>query len=238
MGGPYHETMGPKCPGVRRAMVAAIAQFENDTPWQFVVDAIRILAMTQPHDAQPSDHVQEADSTLVASCLNGNDDSFGRIVDAYQATIALQMRRFSRDQVVQEELVHDVFVEAYMSLSSYRADSPLIHWLRKIAVRVGYRYWKRQSRNTEQTVQLSQVEESVERLATGVALTSDDASEVLASLLGALSARNRLVLTLLYWDGCSVAEAAELTGWSQTMIKVQAHRARKRLKKLIEESSQ
>ena len=217
-------------------MVATIAHIETDSAWQFVVDAITLLAMTRINDAMSSDRVQDADAKLVASCLNGNDDSFGTIVDAYQSTIAVQMKRFSRDKTVQEELVHDVFVEAYMSLSSYRANSPLIHWLRKIAVRVGYRYWKRQSRKTEQTVQLSLIENGVDRIPSGVALTPNDASDLLGGLLGVLSARNRLVLTLLYWDGCSVAEAAELTGWSQTMIKVQAHRARQRLKKLIEES--
>jgi len=64
------------------------------------------------------------------------------------------------------------------------------------------------------------------------------ASEILGDLLEGLLPRDRLVLTLLYWDGCSVAEAAELTGWTQTMVKVQAYRARKRLKRLIEESRQ
>ena len=54
------------------------------------------------------------------------------------------------------------------------------------------------------------------------------------ALLARLPPRDRLVLTLIYLDGCSVAEAAELTGWSQTMTKVQAHRARKKLKKLLE----
>ena len=43
------------------------------------------------------------------------------------------------------------------------------------------------------------------------------------------------MLTLLYWDDCTVAEAAELAGWTQTMVKVQAHRARKKLKRLLEE---
>jgi RNA polymerase sigma-70 factor, ECF subfamily len=41
-------------------------------------------------------------------------------------------------------------------------------------------------------------------------------------------------LTLFYLEGCAVAEIAELTGWSQTMVKVQTHRARNRLKKLLE----
>jgi RNA polymerase sigma-70 factor (ECF subfamily) len=41
------------------------------------------------------------------------------------------------------------------------------------------------------------------------------------------------VLTLIYLEGCTSAEAAELTGWSRTMVKVQAHRARARLRKLM-----
>jgi RNA polymerase sigma-70 factor (ECF subfamily) len=41
------------------------------------------------------------------------------------------------------------------------------------------------------------------------------------------------VLTLLYLEQCTVAEAAELCGWTQTMVKVQAYRARNRLRKLL-----
>jgi RNA polymerase sigma-70 factor (ECF subfamily) len=57
--------------------------------------------------------------------------------------------------------------------------------------------------------------------------------DVIEGLLERLSARDRLVLTLLYVEGQSVVEAAELSGWSQTMVKVQAYRARQRLKKLV-----
>lgn len=129
-----------------------------------------------------------------------------------------------------------MFVEAYLSLKSYRLRSPLIHWLRKIAVRVGYRYWKRRSREREATVLLSEIEDGLERLSYGPITDARAASETLGDLLSLLSLRDRLVLTLLYWDGCTVAEAAELAGWSRAMVKVQAYRARKRLKQLIEES--
>ena len=129
-----------------------------------------------------------------------------------------------------------MFVEAFTGLHSYRAQSPLIHWLRKIAVRVGYRYWKQQARAGEQSVQLSAVAKELE----GFTGSNDDkqmeASEILDGLFEALSVRDRLVLTLLYWDGCSVEEAAELSGWSKATVKIQAYRARKRLQKLIEES--
>ena len=62
-----------------------------------------------------------------------------------------------------------------------------------------------------------------------------EAGELVHAVLAQLPPRDRLVLTLLYLDECSVAEAAQLSGWSKAMVKVQAHRARKKLKSLIEE---
>ena len=56
--------------------------------------------------------------------------------------------------------------------------------------------------------------------------TPPDASDhELDAVLRQLPPRHRLVITLLYLEDRSVAEAARLTGWSQTMVKVQAFRA-------------
>ena len=176
-----------------------------------------------------------ADSLLASAVLRGDGDAFARIINRHQAKIADQMRRFSRDPLVIEELVHEVFVEAYTSLKSFRSDAPLVHWLRKIAVRVGYRYWKHQSRHAGQSVSLSSIEERLSQFSIGEQ-ASMEASETLGGLLELLSPSDRLVLTLIYWDGCSVAEAAELSGWTKANVKIRAHRARKRLGKLIEES--
>ena len=46
-----------------------------------------------------------------------------------------------------------------------------------------------------------------------------------------------ILLTLLYLEELSVADAAERTGWSRTMVKVQAHRARKKLRALLEKTN-
>ena len=102
-----------------------------------------LLAMSIPSDSV--ERVVDDESHDVTAAQGGDSDAFGRLVDAHQATIGQQMRRFSRDAAVVEELVHDVFVEAYRSLKTFRGQSPLIHWLRKLAVRVGYRYWQRQN---------------------------------------------------------------------------------------------
>jgi RNA polymerase sigma-70 factor (ECF subfamily) len=45
------------------------------------------------------------------------------------------------------------------------------------------------------------------------------------------------VVTLMYLEDRSVAETAALTGWSKTMVKVQAFRARAKLRKMMSEES-
>lgn len=205
------------------------AQFQSIL--HVIIDAVGVLAMTEHAAERPEARILKAEAALVAAAVVGDGDAFGKIVGMHQRTIAAQMKRFSRDETVVEELVHDVFVEAYFSLKSYRADAPFIHWLRKVAVRVGYRYWKRRGRSLRIS-ELDAPDELVARLNEG----KSDASETLGSLLELLPVRDRLVLTLIYWDGCTIAEAADLAGWSQSMVKVQAFRARKRLRNLIEDS--
>lgn len=179
----------------------------------------------------------DVEAALINAARDGDEDAFRQIVDGYQATLSKQMTRFSRDRAVIEELVHDVFVEAFVSLGSFKSRSPFEHWLRKIAVRVVYRFWKVTARDKDRRTQLLEDAACV-TFTTEPPTDAVDAWDQLHVMLARLSPRDRLVLTLLYWDGHSVAGAAKLAGWSQTMFKVQAYRARQRLKKLLEESNE
>lgn len=180
-------------------------------------------------------HGESGDLTaeqLVGAAQAGDSDAFGQLVTLYQNEIAVQLSRFSRQQNVIEELVHESFVEAWLSLSSFRAKSPFLHWLRKIAVRVGYRHWKNQGRSRrEESLEAGHL---LEELSHFEAQPATEVAEHLHALLQLIKPRNRLVLTMLYWEEHNVAQAAKLLGWSQSMVKVQAWRARRELKELIE----
>lgn len=193
--------------------------------------AIDLSSLEQ--QADEASQVSQADWSDIHKTLDGDGHAYGRIVSRYQDRIAAQMWRLSRQKADCEQLVHEVFVEAYLSLKAYKGRAPFLHWLRRIATRVGYRYWKQQARLRRQSgVPIQDWHRSVEP-------ANNDSAEAAATLVHGLLAelppRDRLVLTLVYLEGCSIAEAAELSGWSQTMVKVQAHRARKKLKKLLDD---
>jgi RNA polymerase sigma-70 factor (ECF subfamily) len=171
----------------------------------------------------------------VRRSLQGDPEAYRRLIERHQEHIGRVLWRFSRDRRVHEELVQDVFVEAYLSLDSYHGKAPFVNWLSRIATRVGYGYWKQVARqkkrehfSLKEWDQLS--DDPAEKM------DPSQAAELVYKLLGQLPPRDRLVLTLRYLEECDVAETAQRTGWTKSMVKVQTWRARKKLEKLFTEA--
>jgi len=213
------------------------AVMQIDGAFALTLAWVRAALLTLADDggsAKESRRVAGADEAMLAdvrAATDGDGDAYSRVICRYQDKIAQRMVRFTRDPRMIEELVHDVFVEAYFSLGSYRGDAPLEHWLQRIATRVGYRFWTRRGRNADS------VDVHLHDPPADSTETAHDSADEVAVVLEKLAPRDRLVLTLLYLESRTVAEAADLAGWSETMVKVQAHRARKRFRKLLEESN-
>jgi len=179
---------------------------------------------------ETTDHA--SDSADIQAARLGDPDAFARLVRRHQPAVTARMWRFTRNRGELEELVHDTFVEAWMSLPTYRKKAPLAHWLAKIATRVGYRFWKQNRRSADAKKNTPLNEIADKRDPTGAV----DAAEQVHALLARLPARDRLVLTLLYLEECTIEEAAKLSGWSKSLVKVQAYRARKKLARLLNAS--
>lgn len=178
--------------------------------------------------------VVDSDQADIQASLSGDGTAYARLVKRYESDISRQMWRFTRDEDDLEQLVQDVFVEAYLSLRSFKGRSPLVHWLRRIATRVGYRYWKQ--RDKERVALQRHADIDVDMLASPEEQAPSEAAEYLYGLFERLPVEDRLVLTLLYFEECDTREIAERTGWSRTLVKVRAHRARKKLKVLLEQA--
>jgi len=172
----------------------------------------------------------EADYADVAATLAGDAEAYRRIVQRHQQAIGRRMRRFTANAGMVEELVQDVFVEAYFSLAKFSAKAPFEHWLNRIATFVGFGFLKKQHKQKKR----QNMEIVLENEPAAESSDAKDAAETLHHVLDQLPPRDRLVVTLMYLEDHSVAETAKLTGWSQAMVKVQAFRARAKLRKLME----
>jgi RNA polymerase sigma-70 factor (ECF subfamily) len=194
--------------------------------------AVRFLA--QMKEQKPNITFASVDLEDIRQSRNGDGDAYRRLVERHQGHVASIMWRFSRDKNIHEELVQDVFVEAYMSLPTYSGTAPFAHWLSRVAVRAGYRFWKQKTKEKSRNiVELQQWDDIADNNTD--ALAAEDAAEIVNELLEKLPPRDRLILTLRYLENKSEEQTVELTGWSKAMVKVQGFRARKKMKKLLAE---
>lgn len=176
---------------------------------------------------------QDSDQALIASSLDRNERSFARLIERYESGAASVLWHFTRDPAVLDELVQDTFVEVYFSLGRFRAGAPFLPWLRAIATRVGYGYWRRQRRESARRGALDVWHR--ESPPPSAPHEARELAEYVYGLLALLGPKDRLVLTLQYFEGCTMQEIAKRMGWSVSLVKVRAFRARKRLRTLLPE---
>jgi RNA polymerase sigma-70 factor, ECF subfamily len=178
------------------------------------------------------------DTSVIRNILRGDSNSFAILLDRYQGYIAQIVRNHvPRDEA--PEVAHNTFVQAYQSLGGFQGTGSFKNWLAKIAIRCCHDFWRDYYKQAENLVgslpdacrnwvdQLLS-DQSPERDAEQV-----EARDLLQWALGQLPAGDRTVLTLTHLNEYSVAEAAALLDWSVTRVKVQSHRARKKLRKIL-----
>jgi len=144
-------------------------------------------------------------------------------------------------RVSEEDLAQEVFLKMFTRLEQYQGAVPFPHWVSRIAVTTCIDHLRAQKRRPEfRWADLSENEAEV----LDAVLTSENdvpandriaASELVQKLLAQLKPDDQLVLRLLDLEQKSIAEIAELTGWNQSLIKVRAFRARRKLQKLFQE---
>jgi RNA polymerase sigma-70 factor (ECF subfamily) len=172
----------------------------------------------------------------------GRDQEAAReLVERYHPLVVRLVRAYRSQAVTEEDLAQEVFQKMFSRLDRYesRDGIPFEHWLSRLAVRTcidALRAEKRQLCFTRPA--LSQAAAQwLESLHDETQPPVDDAlaaRELVEALLAHLPPKDRLVLTLLDLEDRSVAEVSDIIGWSRTLVKVRAFRARRRLRTVVE----
>ena len=181
-----------------------------------------------------------SDTELIKAVLAGDSASFEPLVLKYQPRVFATARKYARRESEVEDIVQEVFLKAFSKLASFRNESPFEHWLMRLTVRTCYDFLRGHQRNREKTLAEITPEEAqwLERIPGAGSLHDDqrrDAARILLHrLLEQLPPTSRMIIQLLEIEEKSLKEIAELTGWSISMIKVRAFRARGAMKKVLE----
>jgi len=182
------------------------------------------------------------DYTRCLERVRARDQQAAReLVDNLYPLVIRIIRAHLPRRVAEEDLAQEVFMKMFTRLDQYQGAMPLPHWVSRIALTTCIDHLRAQKRRPEfRWADLSETEaEVLDNVITNENdISANDAlasHELVHKLLAQLKPDDRMVIQLLDLEQKTLAEIHALTGWSTTLIKVRAFRARRKLQKFFQE---
>src|SRR6266568_4845985 len=175
-------------------------------------------------------------NALVEGALRHDDEAARELVRRLYPLVAKMVRSHRPRRTSEEDLCQMIFIKVFQKLSQFSGKVPLEHWVSRIAVNTCLSQIEAEKVRPElRHADLSEEEQAVvENLATSSDELAPDrrfaSRQLVEHLLATLKPVERLAIDLLYLQGRSVEEIRKITGWSATLIKVRAFRARQKMK--------
>src|SRR5262245_20484146 len=183
------------------------------------------LALTMTMRVPPSLASQGEEASLIAASLGGDPRAFEDLVRLHQHRVFRLAGRFFRKREDVEDAAQETFLTAWRRLATFKGKAPFEHWLTRVCLNCCYARFGR----------ARVVEEAIDGNDPAAPSPDPDASIEVGRLMQRLAPPDRFILLLLDGEGWSVAEIAERLGWSSTNVKVRAFRARRKLRRVLEE---
>lgn len=190
----------------------------------------------------PDDVVPPLDLAACLDRVRRRDQVAAReLVDHLYPLVIRIVRSHLPRRVAEEDLAQEVFMKMFTRLEQYQGAVPFPHWVSRIAVTTCIDHLRAQKRRPE--FRWADLPENQAEVLDAVITNENDvtpndalaAHELVHQLLEALKPDDQLVIRLLDLEQKTIAEIADLTGWNQSLIKVRAFRARRKLQKLFVE---
>ncbi|HAF02836.1 MAG TPA: RNA polymerase subunit sigma-24 [Spartobacteria bacterium] len=173
---------------------------------------------------------------LVEAALRHDDEAARELVRRLYPLVAKMVRAHRPRRTSEEDLCQMIFIKVFHKLSQFSGKVPLEHWVSRIAVNTCLNQIAAEKVRPElRHADLSEEEQAVvENLAVSSHELAPDerfaSRQLVEHLLDLLKPVERLVIDLLYLQGRSVEEIRKITGWSTSLIKVRAFRARQKMR--------
>ncbi len=180
-----------------------------------------------------------SNSELVEMVLAGNTKSFIYLVERHQESIlSLLNKRFPHNVV--EMLAHEIFVDAFCELESFRKNELFAEWLLVIALRRCHNYRCEIYTPRKEDLVLETAEQNCLELITSIKCFSDfrfsdGVNNLRDKVLGQLPPEDQLLIEVIYFENYPVKILARVLQCNRLMIKFKAGSAKRKMRKVIAE---
>ena len=172
------------------------------------------------------------DEIYIRNILEGNSEEFRYIIEKYKDMAYSIAMSVVKDEFLAEEIIQLSFVKAFEKLDTFKGNSKFSTWLHRIVINESFKVNRKRKNELlsfvdEFSVMPTEIEKSI------LELEEDDQKYFINEALKRLSSKESLVLRLFYLEENSIDEVSNLTGWSDSNVRVILHRARTNLRQVL-----
>jgi RNA polymerase sigma-70 factor (ECF subfamily) len=177
---------------------------------------------------------EASDEALIRSMADGDKRAFKMLYARHHVRVFRFVIRLVGNESTAEEVVNEVFLEAWRHAQGFKGKSRVATWLLSIA---RFKTISESRRRSE-----TQLDESVAAViedpsdTPSISLQKRERSDILQKCLAKLTPAHREVISMIYYQERKIEEVAQFTGAPVSTIKTRMHYARGRLAELLAEA--
>ena len=178
----------------------------------------------------------DQETQIIHKIIGGDTQAFAVLVDRYKDLVFTLAIRMMKNREEAEEVSQDTFIKVYKALPKFKGDSKLSTWVYKVAYNTCLdRIKKNKNRYNEITID-SFTEYKLKTVGNALdALEEKEQQQTIQDCLQQLASKDSFLLSLFYFEELSLEEISKIVDMEANTVKVNIHRARKRLAILLKQ---
>lgn len=171
---------------------------------------------------------------IIQKVKQGEIHAFNEVIVFYEKQVFNLTLRMIKNREDAEEVAQDSFVKAYKGIKSFKGDAKFSTWLYRITYnnclnkisankRLGF-----SEELEDDKIAISINDHGMKQL------LDTERKDFIKQALSKMNPQESTLLTLYYQNECELKEIEEITGINKNTVKVQLHRARKRLEQQLQ----
>ena len=178
----------------------------------------------------------DQETQIIHKIIGGDTQAFAVLVDRYKDLVFTLAIRMMKNREEAEEVSQDTFIKVYKALPKFKGDSKLSTWVYKVAYNTCLdRIKKNKNRFNEITINFF-TEYKLKTVGNALdALEEKEQQQTIHDCLQQLASKDSFLLSLFYFEELSLEEISKIVDMEANTVKVNIHRARKRLAILLKQ---
>ncbi|MCB0465600.1 MAG: sigma-70 family RNA polymerase sigma factor [Aequorivita sp.] len=178
----------------------------------------------------------DQETSIVNQIIGGDTQAFALLVDRYKNLVFTLAIRMLKNREEAEEVSQDTFIKVYKALPKFKGDSKLSTWVYKVAYNTCLDRIKKNKRRFNEVAidsfkdfQLKTIDNAFD------AMEIAEQQQTIQDCLQQLASKDSFLLSLFYFEELSLEEISKVVNMEANTVKVNIHRARKRLTNILKQ---